>query len=44
MMMVATLAAAFGAWAAKETVGDYTWTHPRPCLLRGGFGIIQVFG
>jgi hypothetical protein len=27
MMMVATLAAAFGAWAATETVGGYTWTY-----------------
>ena len=27
MMVVATLAAAFGAWAATETVGDYTWTY-----------------
>ena len=27
MMMVATLAAAFGAWAATETVGGGTWTY-----------------
>ena len=27
MMMVATLAVAFGAWAATETVGGYTWTY-----------------
>ena len=27
MMMVATLAAALGAWAEMETVGDYTWTY-----------------
>ena len=27
MMVVATVAAAFGAWAATETVGDYTWTY-----------------
>ena len=27
MMMGAAVAAAFGAWAATETVGDYTWTY-----------------
>ena len=27
MMLAATLAAAFGAWAATETVGGYTWTY-----------------
>ncbi len=27
MMMVAAVAVAFGAWAATETVGDYTWTY-----------------
>ena len=27
MMMVATLAVAFGAWAATETVGGYIWTY-----------------
>ena len=27
MMMVAALAVAFGAWAATETVGGYTWTY-----------------
>ena len=29
MMMVAAVAAlaAFGAWAATETVGGYTWTY-----------------
>ena len=25
MMMVAAIAAAFGAWAETETVGGYTW-------------------
>ena len=32
MMFVATLAAAFGAWAETETVGGYTWT----CRISGG--------
>ncbi len=27
MMVVATLAASFGAWAETETVGGYTWTY-----------------
>lgn len=27
MMMAVALAAAFGAWAETETVGDYTWTY-----------------
>jgi len=27
MILFATLAAAFGAWAATETVGGYTWTY-----------------
>ena len=27
MMLAATLAAAFGARAATETVGGYTWTY-----------------
>ena len=27
LMMVATLAAAFGAWAATQTIGGYTWTY-----------------
>ena len=27
MMMVAAVAVAFGAWAATETVGGYTWTY-----------------
>ena len=27
MMMVAAVAAAFGAWAETETVGGYTWTY-----------------
>ena len=27
MMVVATLAAAFGAWADTETAGDYMWTY-----------------
>lgn len=27
MMMAAAAAAAFGAWADTETVGDYTWTY-----------------
>ena len=27
MMLVATLAAAFGAWADTETVVGYTWTY-----------------
>ena len=27
MMMVAVVAAAFGAWAERETVGGYTWTY-----------------
>ena len=27
MMMAAAVAAAFGAWAATETVGGYTWTY-----------------
>ena len=31
VMMVAALAAAFGAWAETETVGGYTWT----CQING---------
>ena len=27
MMMVVAVAAAFGAWAATETVGGYIWTY-----------------
>ena len=27
MMMAAAVAVVFGAWAATETVGDYTWTY-----------------
>ena len=27
MMAVATVAAAFGAWAVTETTGGYTWTY-----------------
>ncbi len=27
MMMVATFAAAFGAWAETETAGGRTWTY-----------------
>ena len=27
MMMLATVAAAFGVWADTETVGGYTWTY-----------------
>ena len=27
MILVSALAAAFGAWADTETVGDYTWTY-----------------
>ena len=27
LTMLAMLAAAFGAWAETETVGDYTWTY-----------------
>ena len=27
MMMVAAVAAAFGAWAETETVGGYIWTY-----------------
>lgn len=27
MMAVVALSAAFGAWAATETVGGYTWTN-----------------
>ena len=27
MMMVAAVAAAFGAWAATETIGGYKWTY-----------------
>ena len=27
MMVAATLAVAFGAWAVTETVGDYKWTY-----------------
>jgi hypothetical protein len=27
MMIVAVVAAAFGAWAATETVDGYTWTY-----------------
>ena len=27
MMMVAAVAAAFGAWAETETVDGYTWTY-----------------
>ena len=27
MILFAAVAAAFGAWAATETVGDYTWTY-----------------
>ena len=27
MMAFAAVAAAFGAWAATETVGGYTWTY-----------------
>ena len=26
-MLLASLAASFGAWAATETVGDYTWMY-----------------
>ena len=26
MILLAAVAAAFGAWAATETVGGYTWT------------------
>ena len=26
-MMVASLVVAFGAWAATQTVGGYTWTY-----------------
>ena len=26
-MMFTAITAAFGAWAATETVGDYTWTY-----------------
>ena len=26
-VVVATLAASFGAWAETETVGGYTWTY-----------------
>ena len=31
MMMVAAVALAFGAWAATETVGDYTWIYQINC-------------
>ena len=27
MMAVAAVAAAFGAWADTETIGDYTWSY-----------------
>ena len=27
IFLVAAVAAAFGAWADTETVGDYTWTY-----------------
>ena len=27
MLMAAAVAMAFGAWAATETVGGYTWTY-----------------
>ena len=27
MILAAVVAAAFGAWAEKETVGDYMWTY-----------------
>ena len=27
MMLVAAVAAAFGAWAETETVSGYTWTY-----------------
>ena len=27
LMMLFAAAAAFGAWAGKETVGGYTWTY-----------------
>ena len=27
MMMAAAVAVVFGAWAATETVGGYTWTY-----------------
>ena len=31
VMVVAVVAAAFGAWAETETVGGYTWT----CQING---------
>ena len=31
MMMLVSLAVAFGAWAATETVGGHTWTYRVNC-------------
>jgi len=38
MMMVATVVAAFGAWAETETVGGYTWT----CCINGDTAEIMI--
>ena len=38
MTMFAVVAAAFGAWAAAETVGDYTWTY----RINGGAADIMI--
>ena len=38
MMMVVALVASFGAWAATETVGGYTWTYQ----INGGTVAIVV--
>ncbi len=38
MVIAATLAVAFGAWADTETVGGYTWTY----RINGGTAEIMV--
>ena len=38
MMLVVAVVAAFGAWAATETVGGYTWTY----RINGGTAEILV--
>ena len=38
MMLFAAFAAAFGAWAATQTVGGYTWTY----RINGGTAEILV--
>ena len=38
MTMFAVVAAAFGAWAATESVGGYTWT----CRINGGAADIMI--